>query len=520
MRTPALNRPDCLPWIIFAAGLTFWIVIYTLLPPPVPGVDTFLFRDPGCNWAAGRGLTAVSVPHEDYVAPRLFASYTPGAPLLYGFAAKLFGCSARLNGLYDLFWGALLCALLLAAFRQAGQQHAKWQGTWAAVLLVIVLPTGISTADYERPELPALFLLAMALFAWRGRSAPVRSALLIGWNGIVFLIHPFAGLVGLAMLTFLLYRQQGQAAEKLGALLGGLLIFGVVVAASVLYMQHLDPTAVSRFVHHAMGQGTGAGVVLSGKAADGSRLAGFRQAFRHIFSHERPVTAFPLITLVLSFLACLLALLRRRGERGRFTDFALLFALLFLFPAALFLAQPNYFALSRQLLLFLLLLGGFPLARILRSTYVPLVLLAIAVLSLVPEVAVENLRSFETRTTYRAEQEQAARVAARLRALGLSNPRLMTDAEHYYFYKKYFNSLHHVKYVSEEGIAHSQMDAITLCYASSLAFAPSQLAWPAGFHPADWELIDVMDTPQRITVFGHPVMRRNWSWGCDVYRRR
>src|ERR1700752_678667 len=91
----SVRRPQhsAIPWLILGAFAVFWFSFFALTSPQPAGPDVFVFRDAGCNWAYGRGLVAASVPHANTVRPMLFASYTPGALLLFGVAASLFGCS-------------------------------------------------------------------------------------------------------------------------------------------------------------------------------------------------------------------------------------------------------------------------------------------------------------------------------------------------------------------------------------------------------------------------------------------
>ena len=35
-----------------------------------------------------------------------------------------------------------------------------------------------------------------------------------------------------------------------------------------------------------------------------------------------------------------------------------------------------------------------------------------------------------------------------------------------------------------------------------------------------WTLIDGGEDAVRVALAGHPLMRRNWTWMCDVYARR
>src|ERR1700722_4982781 len=75
-------------WVILGYFAVLWFCFFAWMPPQPGGPDVFVFRDAGCNWAEGRGLVAASVPHANTVRPMLFASYTPGALLLFGVAAS------------------------------------------------------------------------------------------------------------------------------------------------------------------------------------------------------------------------------------------------------------------------------------------------------------------------------------------------------------------------------------------------------------------------------------------------
>ena len=74
----------------------------------------------------------------------------------------------------------------------------------AAVLLGAVLPTGTVAFDSDRPQMPAFCLLTAILLLWRRASSATSRSLLLGCTGVVFLIHPFAGIAGWLLLAFLL----------------------------------------------------------------------------------------------------------------------------------------------------------------------------------------------------------------------------------------------------------------------------------------------------------------------------
>ena len=174
MKPKSPRATSAIPWFILAAFTILWFGFFAFTSPQPGGPDVFVFRDAGCNWAHGRGLTAASVPHANTVRPMLFASYTPGAPLLFGAAASLFGCSAAVDTFYNLTLAAAAVFLLYGCFSLA--VTSGWQRVCAALLLGALLPTGMVAFDPDRPEMPAFCLLVVILLLWRvrRRSPPGR----------------------------------------------------------------------------------------------------------------------------------------------------------------------------------------------------------------------------------------------------------------------------------------------------------------------------------------------------------
>src|SRR6202166_1408870 len=129
------RRPhnSAIPWIILGVFALFWFIFFALTSPQPGGPDVFVFRDAGCNWAHGGGLGAASVPHANTVRPMGFASYTPGAPLLFGAAASLFGCSGAVDTFYNLTLATGAIFLLYACFSFA--VTSGWPRICAALLL-------------------------------------------------------------------------------------------------------------------------------------------------------------------------------------------------------------------------------------------------------------------------------------------------------------------------------------------------------------------------------------------------
>ena len=285
-----------------------------------------------------------------------------------------------------------------------------------------------------------------------------------------------------------------------------------------------DHTALHRFLQHAAGQGTGAGVVLHGtKAASSSPNAavqnGYAVAFRSLFDLAFPASAALAIGLFASSFVAVVYALRRPQRGSLLLQCALLLFVLLIFPLAVFPAQTNYLGISRALLLAVLFIGGFPLATALRGSLGPLSLLRSPSAVLAPWVGLEMLQNVESRASYHNEQRQAARVRLWFEQHGVHNAALLADPGHYFVYKPYFPSLYNPNYL-EPGDSIDQYQGRIVCYSGSRAFSRAQLSGIAGPEANQWELIDGGEDVVRVALLGHSIMRRNWTWMCDAYARR
>ena len=527
-----VRRPyqNALPWLILAAFAFIWFVFFALTSPQPGGPDVFVFRDAGCNWAHGGGLVAASVPHANTVRPVVFASYTPGAPLLFGAAASLFGCSGAVDTFYNLTLATTAVFLLYACFCLA--VTSGWQRICAALMLGALLPTGMVAFDPDRPEVPAFCLLVVILLLGRRTSSIASRSLLFAGTGFVFLIHPFAGIAGWMLLAFLLLFDENAVPARLWirrsqVLIAGSALYALIVAVWVLSMWSQDHTAPHRFLQHAAGQGTGAGVVLHGAKAGNANAAtgvqnGYAVAFRHLFDPAFPASAALAISLLgTGLIAAGYALFgsHRAGRPGLLLQCGCLLAVLVMFPFAVFPNQTNYLGLSHALLLAVLFIGGFRLASILRGSLMPLVLVLIAFVFMAPWVGLGVLQTVDARGSYYAERAQAQRVRAFFEQRGIANPALLVDAGHYFVYKPFFPNLYNRLYV-EPGEATDPYQGLVLCYSGSRAFSRAQLPWDDSLEANQWSLIDGGEDAIRVSIAGHPLMRRNWTWMCDVYARR
>lgn len=84
-----------------------WGAVFLLLPPSLGGTDVYLFRDPACNFLAGKGFRTASFEHSHSFQPVLFSIYTPGSLWVFMLFAKIFGCGVIIAKIYPLLWSLL-----------------------------------------------------------------------------------------------------------------------------------------------------------------------------------------------------------------------------------------------------------------------------------------------------------------------------------------------------------------------------------------------------------------------------
>ncbi|HUY82351.1 MAG TPA: hypothetical protein VMU92_11565 [Acidobacteriaceae bacterium] len=385
------------------------------------------------------------------------------------------------------------------------------------------LPGGLFLTNLDRPETIGLVVAFSLIYLWRNDRSGLAKVLLLGSTGALFLIHPYIGIVEFLLFVFLLVWSPA-AKSKPGVIAGGALLAAAIVAGCAAYMQHLDPTTLHRFLSHALGAGTGAGAVLKGQSANANKglLHNYAAAGKRYFNAANLLSAVPLLMLLCSLGVIALYLAKKRTENAKKRDalqLGCLFCILFLFPAAVFLPQRNYFAASSALLFAVITSAGYSLSDRMRHTRAPLLLLVVAVFFSLPAFSLRLIATREFKASYLRSSEQAARVKKIFGAQGDPQPRLLIDPTHFFVYKPYFEYLYNYQYLRPEDST-SEFQGLVRCYTGELAFSRSELAWPAPLHKSDWKLIDGDAGVERTTLFGHPIQRRNWSWACDVYERK
>lgn len=512
------------PWLIFGIVTLFWISFIAFTSPKRGGTDAFIFRDAGCNCARGLGLVSNSVPTKGVSIPsQLFAAYTPGAPLLFAPAARIFGCSAYVDTYYNFFLLLIISICLLWLY--FGFVEGEVLRLAATLTIGITLPGGLYLSAPDRPEAIALCLALPLLIVWKRTNSTRSRMLLIGCSGLLFLVHPFIGIIVFLLFVFLLASTPEQK-SKFTIVLGGIAVASGTLILCVAYLHHLDPTVIHRFLNHALGAGTGAGVVLKGQHAS-VKHAGLTYRYEDIliskyFNKGAILSATPLISLICGFVMIAVFLMRlKSGTEDRYVSLQLacLFGILFLFPAAIFLPQRNYFAACGALLFAAITMGTFSLSSRLRRTAAPLVLLLITTFFSLPQFGLDLVSAVESHNSYLRASIEAKNAKSMFVSEGIAQPRILIDSSHYFLYKPYFTNLYNTAYLQPEDST-SEFQGLVRCYGGTLAHTRSQLGWQAPLRESDWKLIEGGEDVQLTTLFDHPIQRRNWTWSCDVYQRR
>jgi len=512
-----------LPFLVLAGFAVFWFAFFAFSSPIFGGTDVFIFRDASCNCASHLGFVTSSAPtHPAYIPPVLFADYTPGALIAFVPAARIFGCTPYAHTYYELLL-LLLIACFVVAFVPDGEQH-RGQRMFAAVLVGITLPVGLFETGIDRPEPVAIILFFALLMFWRRARGVWGRALIAGLAGSLFLVHPYMGIAAYLLFLLMVLRSR-EFTGRLKIVLGSFAVVVASVLAWTMVLDHADPSALHRFMEHALGARSGAGVVLMGGSEAGSH-AGFLYSYLAIFrkyaDNSNRLRVIAIAVLLISFAILGLATVRiADGNRRRpaFGTLVALFGILVLFPAAVFAGQVNYFVASEALLFGTVAVGGYTLSDEIRKGRALILLLAVCAIACLPNLVIQTLRSAETRVSFARAVAQEARVRQALRARGLNEPRILIDAPHYFIYKPDFHYLYDSSYFAPDDSLRD-FDALVRCYMTHPAFSRSALSWDKPFNQQDWELVDGDVFPEAITLFGRRLMRNNWSWSCDVYARK
>jgi hypothetical protein len=448
----------------------------------------------------------------------LFADYTPGSLLLFAPVARIFGCTPYTDTYFDLALLVLMTMLVLAYLPDDDHSHRK--RVLAAVVLGVMLPVGVFQMLTDRPENLALSLFFVLLLLWKKTQRIWSRSLIAGLSACLFVIHPYVGITSYMLFVLLLVIDRN-VRRRLLILAGSGTVAAVGILAWISALHFADPTAIHRFMEHAFGVHSGAGRVLKHGQMTGAHL-GFIQGHLQILAmyldKSNRLRVMSPAALVCYFLILGAATIRLNPAQRKpaLLVFLALICILLLFPLAIFPGQGSYFSASGAMVFAMAALGGNMFLDEMRKTRVLVLILITGAIFSLPGLAIDVLRAAESRISYERAQAQVLRVKQMFTARGLEQPHLLIDSSHYFVYKPYFHYLYNAAYFQPDDSL-TAFDGLVRCYTATPAFTRADLTWEKPFRAQDWELIDGDLYAVPISFLGHRLLRRDWSWSCDVY---
>lgn len=509
---------------IFSASLAavaVWIILYACIAPPFGGVNVFIFKDAGANLALTHRFESIPAPFFDgNPAPRFFSWYTPLYPLSYGVWASAFGVSPYANAYFELALAAVALGLALALALPF--TRGSLLRRWLLLAAVMTLPAGGVFYATDRPEILGYAMSLGLLIAWTRSTAFRHSAVGIGASSLVFLAHPFAGimmLIATCYLTLTDPRSPG-AADSLGlrvrTTLGGLAVFLAVLGVCGVTLFAIDPQALGRFSHHALGSSSGAGVIRN-IGSFGDLIPFYVTQWRHAFLGSS-ITS---LTMAGSLVVCAAALLlfairmlidaKDRSARLRDGLFACFLFGLILIPVLVFPRQNNYYSLTRALVPMVILASGSNAAVFLRTRDAPAILLMIGWLCCLPSLIVN--------VTTRTENLDSYRHAALGMPLlsGIATDDLVAASPALYYLLKTV----HPKLVGIDYVDAGNDAAVKALVVGHAALPPRGRRAPVkeDLQPLRWRAVSDASEPVLVSILGRQLMRSQWGWNFNVYTR-
>ena len=492
-------------WPIVLGFLVFWLVESCLGAPRGGAPDVFVYKEPGCNMAAGLGFTAWGMPGTGDLDRHLFATSGPAIPFLFGLVASVLGCTGRVNTLFELSFAAV--STIGIAYLLAPSLSRRWRPA-LALLIGLALPSGLLVSEIDRPGVPAFPIFLLACLAARAPRPLLRTVLAPYLAGICAVFFPFGGaLAGLAVWVIAAGMEPPTLAAISRLAARQFAAFLVPIALVMALYGWLDPTAGARFLGNGFGSHTGAGAVLSNSYG---RLLGEATFSAGAYSLSLVTSSAFSVAIVLAFAVV-------RGSR-RLADLVLLCGLA-AFPLVtvlIFPKQSDYMAWARTGLVVLLLCSAAPLAQRARRSQFVAILVALGCLANIPFVWMETLKQVQTATDYRLAQTDAATFAttlARAPSGGVAVPSGV-----YFLYKPLLPQLVDLEFLHELVHGPSDLAGIAACYRGSRDGTPvgEDVLSP---HPYLPPLIPLSRARSHYvpTVFGVRVSRTEWGWSCDHY---
>ena len=373
-------------WSILAFGLVLWTVVSWMGAPRQAGTDVFIYKDAGCNLALGRGFHALGLPGTDDLQPHLFASNGPAVPFLFGLFAFLFGCNGYADTFFELLFAAMATLTIAALMEPAITK--QWRFI-CAILMGLVLPSGLLVTESDRPDMPSFAVFVFACLLARSQRKQLSDLVAPLVAGLCAVFFPFGGAIcGITVWTIVMTATELNIGHQLKErtlvslkLIGGFLLPIVVV---IFFYQAADSTAWFRFVGNGFGIQSGIGAVIHN---------GYGQLFYHaVFSSGLYSISLVFSSLVVVVLIGYFATKQiYRHFELRDAILALVIAIFILSPLVHVPQENNYMAWTRSALLVLLAASQAPLAIEMRRRQLRRSSLVIICAAVLPFVGIDAL---------------------------------------------------------------------------------------------------------------------------------
>ena len=502
-------------WLALLLFVIVWFAVSALIAPNAGGTDVYIFKDAGCNLALKRGFTAIALPGMNDLDPHLYATYSPGLPLLYGLFASIFGCNGYSNTYFDLIIAAATTLTFAAIVQRAIAPRAQ---IFSAILIGLVLPTGMVLTASDRPEAFGLLGIMVACLVVSNSPGSVRLSIAAFIAGVTTLIHPLAGILAGVIIwalvacqtdQFLLLRE-ARLAVRMAA------IYSLPIAAVVGVYWALDPTSFSRFKSHAFNQLSGAGALFHGSYLQRLTHAAFSSGYNSLAA----TSSSAIVALIGLYYAADQAWHRRP------CSLLLLAIILFIvvFPVAVFPAQNNYMALTRAIVPIVIALNpGAILAETRERSIVTILVIVICVTNL-PLLFLSFLSKQQTTVLYRVASNEATEFARQIHQTD-ADALTLVPAEVYFLYKPVFQAIINPIYIDTmektrnyiNPLEKTRIIAVVACY---FGLRPGTDNLGKVIPLTELKQLSKASYHHAPSLLGIRLMRSESGWSCDTYVRR
>ncbi len=527
--------------------LIAWSIVFHFIPPSFGSTDVYLFRDPACNFLAGKGFSTASYEHSHSFEPVLFSIYTPGSLWIFMLFAKFLGCGVTIAKIYPLLWSLPAdLAVFAVGLRFIERKSHRW---FFLILWAAILPVGTIISASERPEPVSFLVLLLLLLALRRRPTAGTAVVAGLLGGAAALSQPFAGilaffLIGGWLFHGLFYSANQSRPSKKGIdtthlksspvnafatilLAGAFLALPVAVTAISFY--RVDHQSLQRFLWQAKYGSLERSASYSssetgpnkGAVAPATAKVGSLQKYKDAVKVHKSLGALHLFTylstaiMIGGWLYCLLT--ATDSIIGRCLLFIVGFAC-FLVPIIVFPLQYNYLVLTCALFPILLGFNWAGVRASLRTSDVIPVLLIGNILCVLPMLTVRVIQLGESRLSYKYSLQQADTLREYLDQHPLGHKVVLVPPTQYLLYKDAAKDIYNPSYLSDRQDP-NDVGGVVNCYESTRNFTPGTLPLPDFVSKQRWKEISAARDPLTVTLLHHKIMSRNWSMECDIYVR-